>query len=685
MIPVNDKTVLRAKIASTEDTIFWLPIELFKTESKNLFQGDSIAASFRSSGTTSQNRSVSLFSTKGLELYRHNALSTFESKWQQYFSVGSLPSPLEGVSLIPSLSDLPGSSLAQMVAWFSEKWLVTYPKSDEHRELLSQLKRSVWIFGTALDFLRLLDGKAVPLPEGSVIFETGGLKQAGSHLDAQTFHRDLARFFSISERNICSEYSMCELASQAYSIPSKGRIRFRFPEWVRLYVQGPEANTLERSGEGCLVIQDSTRIDYPWPIRTQDMVLLHRDQTFELCGRVPQSSLRGCSYNGLAKTNGPAPMSSSAPLNLGDGVGRINGDLMSRAKAAIQSFTHLCHSEDVCNLLAQILECRISAKQGLLDCLRYFPVHPDDLIRVAQQSYPSWSENENATWFLVAGSTHPCMLFEPLIFLNVLGIRCYLRLSQRSGRYWYELIRHLHLSNVTIVGSIDLNEEQVEALGITHMMIYGSNESIHAIASRESQLPISAFGTHLTASWIGKENPLSVVKELGKDFLALNQRGCFSTRLLMINRPFDRDVFFSLAQQLMNACAQQTESLPLSQQLMLSHYEIELRLEGRMVAKRARPHDPVIYCEDSKLSTLWDMPHLTLPVLWLPALQSHANLNIPDLRRVSALFPLTEDELSFLQRLSCEQVVIVRLGESNCSRWNGYHQNRPYFQCQERY
>ena len=37
------------------------------------------------------------------------------------------------------------------------------------------------------------------------------------------------------------------------------------------------------------------RLDYPWPIRCQDIVELNADQSFKLIGRIPQSTLKGCS------------------------------------------------------------------------------------------------------------------------------------------------------------------------------------------------------------------------------------------------------------------------------------------------------------------------------------------------------------------------------------------------------
>ena len=184
------------------------------------------------------------------------------------------------------------SSLATMISWFAKRWPIQFV---DEKQLLKQRfteHQPLFLWATAGQFLRLFDlVTGIKLPRESLVIETGGFKNLVVGLNDQDFYRQIAEFFAIDYRSVISEYSMCELACQAYRL--KGRDRYRFPAWVRVYVECD--GKVCCSGDGVLIIYDRLRSDYPWPLRTDDLVSLDNDGSFQVLGRLVNAPLRGCS------------------------------------------------------------------------------------------------------------------------------------------------------------------------------------------------------------------------------------------------------------------------------------------------------------------------------------------------------------------------------------------------------
>jgi hypothetical protein len=156
------------------------------------------------------------------------------------------------------------------------------------------------LFGTAFGWLHFLDwceenGKTFHLPQNSLVLETGGYKGRSREVKRTELHRLLSRTLGLSMQQIHSEYSMCELSSQAYSFRIGKRMLFRFPPWCRHRVVKPGTSTHVQKGEqGVLEIQDLANVDSCAFLRTEDRVI-HHPQGFELVGRLPRAGLKGCS------------------------------------------------------------------------------------------------------------------------------------------------------------------------------------------------------------------------------------------------------------------------------------------------------------------------------------------------------------------------------------------------------
>lgn len=264
----------------------YFPIEWFKETDWIVEKGRKAQRSFLSSGTTSQDRSVSHFSAEGLALYKQNALEGFRR---------IVPRDRKGISLVPPFPAWPTSSLTQMLTWIGQEWDVRFVNDDVNpvTTLPTTPETPCFVFGTAFHYIELYDrGFRTALHPQSLVIETGGTKGRTRSFTQAEVYELLAEMFSLPQDRIVSEYSMCELACQAYK--TGPHERFRFAEGVRTFVMQGFGELLT-SGRGALVIWDPTRIDYPWPLRTQDLVHLNEDGTFALEGRVPQAPLKGCS------------------------------------------------------------------------------------------------------------------------------------------------------------------------------------------------------------------------------------------------------------------------------------------------------------------------------------------------------------------------------------------------------
>ena len=196
---------------------------------------------FLSSGTTQSHRSRSYFTSEGLNLYKVSSIISFHDFLKRSFWEEEDLFSIPGVSLIPQKKEWPQSSLAQMISWFSDFWHLNYfnPQAPEESFTHTSMKKPMWVYGTAFHFVNLYDsGFKVPLPSGSIIIETGGTKGKSRKVSQSELKNMISKMFGVHEALIFSEYSMCEMASQAYSdqCTDTSKQKFSFPFWTKTYV-----------------------------------------------------------------------------------------------------------------------------------------------------------------------------------------------------------------------------------------------------------------------------------------------------------------------------------------------------------------------------------------------------------------------------------------------------------------
>lgn len=276
---------------------------------------------FYSSGTTGDETSKHWHSDASLELYEELLLLWFREHppWDLKQLMVK-----ECVFLTPEPSRVPHSSLVHMFSTIAKD----LPEAVPHRfigqlaedgtwglpmeqtiQMLGELKHPVCLFGTAFLFVHLLDymekeDRQLTLPEGSMVFETGGYKGKSREIPKEQLYMQLAVGLGMEKRHFICEYGMSELSSQAYDVQIESEHmstfgatprRFQFPPWARCRVISPETGLEVGYGEtGMVHVIDLANIWSCLSVLTEDVAIRHQDG-FELIGRSVDAVPRGCS------------------------------------------------------------------------------------------------------------------------------------------------------------------------------------------------------------------------------------------------------------------------------------------------------------------------------------------------------------------------------------------------------
>lgn len=213
------------------------------------------------------------------------------------------------ISLVPAANDAPDSSLSHMVTDLANHFSAQPPlfaagdnglDVDAARDAIAQARDALLVFGTSLAFHALLD-RPLPLPEGSLVVDTGGFKGRSVELSPADHHARLCRDFERPARAVLSEYSMTELSSQLYTdslLRADGgfaRRRLLAPPWCRVIIRDPATlEPLPDGQRGLVSLVDLANVDVPCAILTSDLGSLDV-HGLALHGRTPGATPRGCS------------------------------------------------------------------------------------------------------------------------------------------------------------------------------------------------------------------------------------------------------------------------------------------------------------------------------------------------------------------------------------------------------
>ncbi len=262
----------------------FLPIEAFKHHPVKTghWQEEQI---FQSSGDVKSHHYI-----RSLTFYHEHALEIFTSRFgdvHQYQIFGLLPHYLQAGQ----------SSLVSMVHAFMK----ASGQRDEHfflsdlgalcRSLQGVKDRRPLLFGVSYALLDLAEKYPGQLPSETLVIETGGMKgrkEEWSKVDLLAYLDQ-----ALGAREICSEYGMTELLSQAYSVKN-GHFIPPSSMQVRCHEINDPLTEAKAAKPGVVHIIDLANIDSCSFIATADLGRVHPDHSFEIMGRLDHSDLRGC-------------------------------------------------------------------------------------------------------------------------------------------------------------------------------------------------------------------------------------------------------------------------------------------------------------------------------------------------------------------------------------------------------
>lgn len=285
-----------------------LPTDVFRFRRIAAHDREADLRVFRSSGTTSADRSVHPY--RDLSLY--DAAARAAARHMLFPDVERI----RLVVLAPEEAEAPDSSLGYMLArfarWFGSQsaWVWREGKLDLP-QLIAQLREAescgqpVALLGTSFAFVHVEDGlenERFDLPHASRVMQTGGYKGRSREVDAQALRRAIADRYGIAAPFIINEFGATELSSQLYETTLRERVegvtgprRLWAPPWVRATPVDPD--TLEPvQGErvGILRIDDCANLDSVCCIQTADLARRRSDGIVVL-GRAAGATPRGCS------------------------------------------------------------------------------------------------------------------------------------------------------------------------------------------------------------------------------------------------------------------------------------------------------------------------------------------------------------------------------------------------------
>jgi hypothetical protein len=263
---------------------------------------------FRSSGTTSSERSVHVYGDLGL----YDVAARVAARYMLFPDVDKM----RLVMLAPQEDEAPDSSLEYMLArfaeWFGTECTWVWRDGALDLELLTERLRQaamcgepVAVLGTSFAFVHAEDGlgdRRFELAPGSRVMQTGGYKGRSREVDPEVLLDAISARFGVAATRIINEFGATELSSQMYETTLRediygpmGPRRLWVPPWVRATPVDPDTlQPVDGETVGILRIDDTANLDSVCCIQTADLARRLNDGIVVL-GRTPGASPRGCS------------------------------------------------------------------------------------------------------------------------------------------------------------------------------------------------------------------------------------------------------------------------------------------------------------------------------------------------------------------------------------------------------
>ncbi len=273
-----------AKI-TTKENIPFLPIEFFKSR-KILAEAMTYAHVFQSSTTTGNTPSKHYIAD--IDLYKHSIKSTFERNFgdaKNYHFVALLPGYVERqnaslVFMVNYLMELAGMESRPFFMHDYDNLLLYLQKYKEGKQVV--------LWGVTHALLQLSQYNSAL--KDVIIIETGGMKGMGKELINKELYENIK--IKLTPAAIFSEYGMTELLSHAYS---KDGTNYFSNDTLSIFLRDIYSPLhLIHEGRGAINVIDLYNIYSCSFIATQDIGVIHSDNSFSILGRLDNSEIRGC-------------------------------------------------------------------------------------------------------------------------------------------------------------------------------------------------------------------------------------------------------------------------------------------------------------------------------------------------------------------------------------------------------
>lgn len=706
----------------------YMPIRAFRASPASLWGSVDKLRIFRSSGTTSgpDGRSWSGFSEEGRRFYKASCLTSFFGVLETRllpFTGDFLNMSL--ISLIPPVEKWPDSSLAQMIAWFGEVWPLAYAAEDSphvFQALTKQMSPSanpLCIAGTAFHFVNFLDAWSrlglpkFSLPPGSFLIETGGTKGKSRAIERSELYALMSDAFNLNESFIVSEYGMCELASQAWDFADTSgssenvKRSFKFPWWVKTAVMTHPSRS-SPVGEGALLIQDFARVDLyssnvSLPIQTEDLAHLALDGSFSLRGRVPFAPLKGCSMRAEQSDTQIGPTLERLTRTRSNYEGPLSfqnqSELDASAALAHGWFRKLISDSEAKKRLAEELQSVWLAEQALSDLAAGLPDDVPDFVRAAINS--KGGRDIAKRWLFISPASHSLALIHPIAAALALNLSIRVRvpkIAEILGSQTF-LARALELAKAVRPDLTVLDAHwrlgHQDLLDGEQLLVFGDDDTCSTFNSFAPGR-VRCFGNALSLT-IARADDLNrddVCKRIMGDQLSLRQRGCLSSRaIIVIGGSTDvacDKLTHALPHQLLDHkstaggnAARAMELVRLRQLGFNNHHWSSLSLEVPSVLIAAKNLSLDAVAPD--LLTALSRLDLVIPVVVIPETISEIEIitNFPKQLAVKALglsdeFFNSPKELKYLE-IFPKKLQLRRHGELDRPKFDGSHLGEPFF------
>ena len=292
-------------------TLPFLPIRCFRDfdlhATYNPEKPDPSFKIFLSSGSTGNKRAHHIFSPEALQRYTQETVKGFEN----FLLNNGLSKSTPVISFVPPAKEWPTSSLAGMLEMFAQNgFQIIYCDIDSNpKNFLQSLSKievnsQVLLFGTTFHHLGLMksltadDTKPLFQKYSLSIVDTGGTKGRTEAIPLADCIQLFQDFYASQKFQFLSEYGMCELSSQAWSLkPIHDSSFICHNTMVPLAISVDKKTALPHGEKGYIAFIDSINEESWGAIITEDIGHTINDFSFYLNGRGPDSSIKGCSLN----------------------------------------------------------------------------------------------------------------------------------------------------------------------------------------------------------------------------------------------------------------------------------------------------------------------------------------------------------------------------------------------------